>query len=98
MTMAEHTLELPFPYLSSNLDFSEDSSLHSLVVPDGQEAMLVAGSLAGSAVVTIGGERIGLVGATTPTLTSITAIGDIIVQPSDPYDTDELASIIQAER
>lgn len=84
-----------FPYLSSNLDFSEDSSLHSLVVPDGQEAMLVAGSLAGSAVVTIGGERIGLVGATTPTLTSITAIGDIIVQPSDPYDTDELASIIQ---
>ena len=85
-----------FPYLSSNLDFSEDSGLSGLVVPDGQEAMLVSGSLAGSAVVTVGGERIGLVGATTPTLTSITAIGDIIVQPPDPYDTGELANIIQA--
>ena len=84
-----------FPYLSSNLVFSNDSNLVGLVVPDGQEAMLVAGSLAGSAVVTVGGERIGLVGATTPTLTSITASGDIIVEPADADDTDQLARVIQ---
>ena len=84
-----------FPYLSSNLVFSNDSNLEGLVVPDGQEAMLVAGSLAGSAVVTVGGERIGLVGATTPTLTSITASGDIIVEPADADDTDQLARVIQ---
>ncbi|MYA61211.1 MAG: bifunctional metallophosphatase/5'-nucleotidase [Dehalococcoidia bacterium] len=85
-----------FPYLSSNLVFSNDSNLEGLVVPDGQEAALVAGSLAGSAVVTVGGERIGLVGATTPTLTSITASGDIIVEPADADDTDQLARVIQA--
>ena len=84
-----------FPYLSSNLVFSNDSNLEGLVVPNGQEAMLVAGSLAGSAVMTVGGERIGLVGATTPTLTSITTIGDIIVEPADTDDTDQLAKIIQ---
>lgn len=85
-----------FPYLSSNLVFSNDANLEGLVVPDGQEAMLVAGSLARSAVVTVGGERIGLVGATTPTLTTITATGDIVVEPADADDTDQLAMIIQA--
>ena len=85
-----------FPYLSSNLDFSEDSSLRNLVVPDGQEAMLVAGSLAKSVVVTVDGERIGLVGATTPSLTTITATGDIVVKPAQASDTNELAKIIQA--
>ena len=85
-----------FPYLSSNLVFSNDANLERLVVPDGQDAMLMAGSLAESAVVTVGGERIGLVGATTPTLTSITTAGDIIVEPADADDTDQLAKIIQA--
>lgn len=85
-----------FPYLSSNLVFSNDANLEGLVVPDGQEAMLVAGSLAASAVVTVGGERIGLVGATTPKLASVTAIGDIIVEPANSDSADELAQIIQA--
>ena len=60
-----------FPYLSSNLLFTEDEALAPLVVADGQEAMLAAGSLAGSAVITVGGERIGIVGATTTWLSGI---------------------------
>ena len=40
-----------FPYLSSNLGFAADENLAGLVVPDGQEAMLVGGSLARSAVI-----------------------------------------------
>ena len=54
-----------FPYLASNLGFSDDSDLRPLVVADGQEASLAAGGLARSAVITLCDERIGVVGATT---------------------------------
>ena len=84
-----------FPYLSSNLGFADDDNLSDLVVPDGQEAMLVGGSLAKSAVITVDGERIGVVGATTPSLARITGIGGITVQPAVGSDTDGLAAIIQ---
>ena len=77
-----------FPYLSSNLLFAADEHLEGLVVPDGQEAMLVGGSLARSAVITVGGHRVGIVGATTPALAAITA------EPT-PYSLDGLAVIIQ---
>ena len=56
--------------------------------------MLVGGSLARSAVVTVSGQRVGIVGATTPSLASITGSGAIAVGPS-PYTLDELAAIIQ---
>lgn len=84
-----------FPYLSSNLEFAGDNNLRDLVVPDGQEAALVAGSLAKSAVITVGGQRIGVVGATTPNLGTITGIGGITVQPAVETDIDGLAAIIQ---
>ncbi len=84
-----------FPYLSSNLEFAGDENLSPLVVPDAQEAMLVGGGLAKSAVITVGGERIGVVGATTPYLRTITGVGGIGVEPEDGSDMDELASIIQ---
>ena len=84
-----------FPYLSSNLEFAGDENLSPLVVPDAQEAMLVGGGLAKSAVITVGGERIGVVGATTPYLRTITGVGGIGVEPEDGSDMDELALIIQ---
>lgn len=86
-----------FPYLSANLDFATDENLKPLVVEDAQEAMLVGGSVAASAVVTVGGERIGVVGATTPRLATITGAGGIRVGPRDPDDLDALAAIIQEE-
>ena len=84
-----------FPYLSSNLVFADDEHLAGLVVPDGQEAMLVGASLARSAVISLGGERVGIVGATTPSLASITSTGDISIEPAK-YSLDSLADIIQA--
>ncbi len=84
-----------FPYLSSNLEFAGDNNLRDLVVPDGQEAVLVASSLAKSAVITVDGQRIGVVGATTPNLARITGIGGITVQPAVGTDIDGLAAIIQ---
>ncbi|MGF1537381.1 MAG: 5'-nucleotidase C-terminal domain-containing protein [Elainellaceae cyanobacterium] len=87
-----------FPYLSANLDFSNDPNLADLVVEDGQDASTLANGIANSAIATVNGEKIGLVGATTPTLASISSPGeDVIVNPANAEDFDALAAIIQAE-
>ncbi len=86
-----------FPYLASNLVFEDDENLAPLVVADGQEAFLASGSLSGSAVITVAGERIGLVGATTPALASITNSGDITVLPEDSAAVEELVNLIQRD-
>ena len=86
-----------FPYLSSNLDFTTDANLVGAVVADGQEAASIPNSLARSTVITVGGEKIGVVGATTPTLSFITDSGDITVFPGGGTDDDipALAGAIQ---
>lgn len=84
-----------FPYLSANLDFGTDSNLAPRVTADGAETSTLATRLAGSAVITVNGERIGIVGATTPTLASITSTGGIGVRPASTTDVDALAAEIQ---
>ena len=89
-----------FPYLSSNLDFSTDEDLAPLVAEDGQEASEISNSVAGNAIVTVNGEQIGVVGATTPTLPSISSPGDVTVNPiefssDNPDDIAALAAEIQ---
>ena len=66
-----------FPYLSANLNFTTDSSLASLVTSDGQDAATVINKIARSTVLTVGGQRIGIVGCTTPTLRSISSPGNV---------------------
>jgi 5'-nucleotidase / UDP-sugar diphosphatase len=91
-----------FPYLSGNLNFSADASLRSFVVADGQAPR--PNSLTQSVVITVGGERIGIVGATTPTLASISSPGPgVVIEPQVFGNTptsaqlDALAGIIQAD-
>jgi 2',3'-cyclic-nucleotide 2'-phosphodiesterase (5'-nucleotidase family) len=84
-----------FPYLSANLDFSTDANLRDLVVADGREANTIPNSIAKSTVINLGGERFGIVGATTPTLRSISSPGDVRVLPPNPQDLDALAASIQ---
>ena len=70
-----------FPYLSSNLDFSGDGALSSSFTDtlDGgtgtsiPEANTLAGRIAPAAILTEGGEKIGLVGATTQLLEAISS-------------------------
>ncbi len=85
-----------FPWLSSNLDFSSDPDLEGLVSTDAQLADEVQGRLARSAVLEVDGRRIGVVGATTPSLDQIASTGEIGIQPGDPDDMDALAAVIQA--
>lgn len=79
-----------FPYLSTNLDFLPDSQLSGLVVADGGAAQ--PGSLAGSTVLTVDGQRFGIVGATTPTLRSISSPGDVAVSPA-PFNAESAADL-----
>ena len=84
-----------FPYLAANLRLTDDEALRPLVVGDGLTGPRAPGSLAGSAVIAVGDERIGVVGATTPHLARITNVGGITVQPTDGNDLDALAAVIQ---
>lgn len=84
-----------FPYLSANLDVSTDENLAPLVAADGQEASTIPGQIAKSAIVTVNGEKIGVVGATTPTLASIASPGDVTISPENPEDIAALAAEIQ---
>lgn len=84
-----------FPHLSANLNFTTDTNLAPRVAPNGIEASSLPNRLAGSAVITVNGERIGIVGASTPTLASITSTGGIGVRPASSSDVDALAAEIQ---
>ncbi|QUS60010.1 choice-of-anchor I family protein [Synechocystis sp. PCC 7339] len=92
-----------FPYLSGNLDFTTDGNLSPLLTADGQESSTIPGKIAASTVITVNGEKIGIVGATTPTLRTIASPGDVGILPS-PFggtptaeELDALAAIIQAD-
>lgn len=92
---------LNFPYLSANLDFSQEPNLSGFVTADGQEASTIAGKIAKSTIITVNGEKIGIVGATTPILKSISSAGNVIVSPANfdennLNDIPALANILQA--
>jgi len=92
-----------FPYLAANINFraAADPALpdpSELIVPDGRSAK--PSSVAGSATVEVGGETIGLVGASAPTLPSITDTGELVLkprsfEPGSPADLEALAAAIQ---
>ncbi len=90
-----------FPYLSSNLDFSTDANLAGLVVADDQAPQ--PNSIAATTVIDVNGEKIGVVGATTPTIVNISSPGGITVNPQPfdgaptPEQLDALAAEIQAD-
>ena len=82
-----------FPYLSTNLDFSPDANLADLVVDDGNAPQ--PNSIAGSTVIEVAGEQIGIVGATTPALLFSSNPGNVAVNPPDANDIPALAEEIQ---
>lgn len=77
---AENWVGAAFPYLTTNLDFSNDAGNLQPLVTDGlQEASSIAGRIAPTAIITENGERNGLIGLTTPLLKSLApAIGDSV--------------------
>lgn len=82
-----------FPYLSTNLDFSSDASLAPLEVDGGQAPL--PNSVTSSTVIDVNGESIGVVGATTPTLASISSPDGVGIAPS-PFGATPTAEQIDA--
>jgi 2',3'-cyclic-nucleotide 2'-phosphodiesterase (5'-nucleotidase family) len=86
-----------FPYLSANLDFSGDADISgrftNTVGTGLEEASSLKGRLVPSAVVTKGGQKIGLVGATTQILEQISSTGGVEVKgfAGDGSETNDMA-------
>jgi 5'-nucleotidase len=68
-------------FLSANLDFSQEPALRELVD---------AGRIRPSTVVRERGERIGIIGITTPELREVSSPGDVVID-------DDLTTVVQAE-
>ena len=90
-----------FPYLSANLDFSTDPFLAPLEAEGGRAPLPRV--VTSSTVIDVNGEAVGVVGATTPTLPSISSPGALEVLP-EAFDAtptgaqlDALAAIVQGE-
>jgi len=78
-------------YLSANLDFSANAAL---------SALEDEGRLTGALVVETGGTRLGVVGATTPQLPSVSSPGNVQIIDADndgDSDVDDVALLVQAE-
>lgn len=96
-----------FPYLSANLDFSADSNLSDLFtsdilpntdfqsLPDDLTAAAAAPKIAPATVIEEGGEKIGVVGATTQLVETISSTGDVDVIDPESNDMAALAAILQ---
>ncbi|WP_424986112.1 choice-of-anchor I family protein [Microbulbifer sp. S227A] len=89
------------PYLSTNLDFDAEANLGALQVAGGSAP--VGNSITSSVVIDVNGENIGVVGATTPMLASISSAGGVLASPQPFVGTptgaqlDALAAEIQVE-
>ncbi|MDS3861837.1 5'-nucleotidase C-terminal domain-containing protein [Thermosynechococcaceae cyanobacterium BACA0444] len=85
-----------FPYLAANLNFEQDPNLKELQTADAQLAESIPQRIAHSAIVTVAGEKIGLVGVTTPLLPIIASPGPgVTVLPQNPEDIPGLAATVQ---
>jgi len=90
-----------FPYLSTNLNFTPNANLAPLEVAGGQAPQ--PRTVTSSVIIDVNGEDIGVVGATTPTLASISTPGTVGISPTPfaanptPEQLDALAAEIQLE-
>jgi predicted extracellular nuclease/2',3'-cyclic-nucleotide 2'-phosphodiesterase (5'-nucleotidase family) len=85
-----------FPYLSSNVNYANEPDLSTRLSPGGLEANTIQGRFAPSAIITENGERIGIVGLTTPEIISISSPGpNLVVTPGNgTYNLPVLAQVV----
>ena len=96
-----------FPYLSANLDFSNNDDLSNLATdqiisesefvtgPEESLSEAVTPRLAPAAIFERGGEQIGVVGATTPLVQQISSPGDTAIVGPNENDMQALAEVLQ---
>jgi len=87
-----------FPYLAYNVDFAADSEVTALKLANGGNVQDQSGKLSGWSVVDVGGQKIGVIGASSPVFASITSPGKLQFTPllsSSEVDVAGLAAVIQ---
>jgi 2',3'-cyclic-nucleotide 2'-phosphodiesterase (5'-nucleotidase family) len=87
-----------FPYLAYNVDFAADSEVTALKLANGGNVQDQSGKLSGWSVVDVGGQKIGVIGASSPVFSSITSPGKLQFTPllsSSEVDVAGLAAVIQ---
>jgi 5'-nucleotidase/UDP-sugar diphosphatase len=87
-----------FPYLAYNVDFASDSEVASLKLANGGKASEQSGKLTGWTVVDVGGQKIGVIGASSPVFANITSPGKLQFMPvltTSEVDVAGLALAVQ---
>ena len=97
LTRADGWNGADFPYLATNLDFGADEATAKIAGKDGLSAAELAGKVAGYTTLQVGGETVGVVGASTPQLGRLTNVGKLGIAPASPDDLDALAALIQQD-
>lgn len=91
-----------FPFITDNLNFAADASLRPLADSSiggtagniaGREASTIGGRIAPYAIVTINGERVGIVGSTTPDLLQRTSPNGTTVRDDGNPATDDIQEV-----
>lgn len=87
-----------FPFLSYNVDFTKDTNTNALLVANGGNVAEQKGKVSGWSTVTIGSEKVGLIGAGSPVFKNITTVDGLEFRPAlsgSEVNVDGLAAEIQ---
>lgn len=84
-----------FPWLATNIDFSQDFDFQGSIGTDGDNITNLKSKVAKYAIKVINGDTIGLIGASVPSLPSITSTGSLNVIPGTNWTVQSLAVEIQ---
>ena len=81
-----------FPHLAVNINFSNEKDFQ--IGRNGDFVDELHGKVAGYSVASVNNQLIGLIGVVDPYLQELVDIGNLVVQPRIPADTEKLAKIV----
>ena len=88
-----------FPYLAYNVNFAPESTLAPRIAPNGGTASALANKVSGWVKISVGGETIGVIGASSPVFTTISSTGNLAFSPAQTgggnFDVAALAANLQ---
>jgi 2',3'-cyclic-nucleotide 2'-phosphodiesterase/3'-nucleotidase/5'-nucleotidase len=84
-----------FPWLGTNIDFSDDFDFDGEIAQDGSNVSNIKSKVARHAIAVVNGDTIGLIGASSPSFPTITSTGFVNFSPAGSWTNQDLAAIIQ---
>jgi len=88
-----------FPYLAYNVNFAPESTLAPRIAPSGGVASALPNRVSGWVTASVGGQTIGIIGASSPVFTTITTTGNLVFNPAQTgggnFDVAALAANLQ---